>query len=242
MKKKMKIALIEDNHYHALLMERVILEKYPEYIISVFRTGKSFLKSTKDDKFDLITVDFNLPDIDGLELLALIQTEKPDVPVIIVTGAGTEQTAVEAMKMGAVDYVCKTGDFAATIPRVIGQAYQKHRLILKNRRLESKARETEKLEMITTLVSTLNHEINNPLMAVLGNVELLINSPEINDDEVYEKLEMIEKSARRIEQITRQMANLMTASVKQTPVGPMLKLEGKGASRWRRSIPAGMSR
>lgn len=224
MKKKMKIALVEDNRFHALLFRQAVQERYPDFSISVFSTGKAFLRELKVRDDDLIAVDFNLPDIDGLQLLTLIRAEKAEVPIILITGAGSEQTAVEAMKSGATDYVAKNGDYGSTIPRVIKQAYQKQQLILKNRRLETKAREAEKLEMITTTASTLNHEVNNPLMTILGNVELLLSDPTVTDDNVVRKLQVIETSARRIKEITHQMAHLITPSVRHTPVGPMLKV------------------
>lgn len=231
MKKKMRIALVEDNRFHAILIERAVIERYPETQITIDKTGREFLLRMEKKRFDMALIDYHLPDMDGLELLSLMNSRGLDIPVIIITGAGSEQTAVEAMKSGATDYLTKTGDFEQTIPRVIKQAYQKHRLIQKNRRLEKKARESEKLEMITTMASTLNHEINNPLMAIYGNLELLRESLEEPDKNIGVRLEMIEKSTRRIQEITQQMANLMTTSVHQTPVGPMLKLTGEEAKR-----------
>lgn len=236
MKSKMKIALVEDNRFHAILIERAVKERYPETQLTIYKTGQEFLARMKKKRFDMALIDYNLPDMNGLELLSLINSRELDIPVIIITGAGSEQTAVEAMKSGATDYVTKTGDFEQTIPRVIKQAYQKHRLIQKNRRLEKKARESEKLEMITIMASTLNHEINNPLMAIFGNLELLRESLPGSDNEIAVKLEMIEKSTQRIQEITQQMANLMTTSVHQTPVGPMLKLAGENAKRRKKPV------
>jgi FixJ family two-component response regulator len=234
MKSRLKIALIEDNRFHALLFEQAVREKYPESDIAVYTTGKAFLAVLPGSRDDLIALDFHLPDIDGLQLLSLVRNEKPDIPIVMITGAGSEQIAVEAMKSGATDYITKNGDFSSTIPRVIRQAYQKQQLILKNRRLETKANEAEKLEMITTMASTLNHEINNPLMAILGNVELLLDAPNTTDESAAQKLRMIASSARRIQQITQQMANLISTSVTETPAGPMLKLKGRGSCRTRR--------
>jgi FixJ family two-component response regulator len=234
MKKAMNIALVEDNRFHAIIFEQAVIERYPQFTISSFSSGKAFLQAQQIDRFDMIAIDFHLPDLDGLELLAIIRAQTPDIPVIIITGVGSEQTAVEAMKSGAVDYITKTGDYGTTIPRVIKQAYQKQTLVLKSRRLEEKARDAEKLETITTTASTLNHEINNPLMSILGNVELLLDDPTIVDINVIDKLKMIDESGQRILKITDRMSNLITTSVTQTAVGPMLKLNGKGRCRTRR--------
>ncbi len=225
MKKDMHIALVEDNRFHALLFEQAVREKFPGTTVTVFPTGKSILHDGRDRPFDLIAVDFNLPDIDGLQLLSILRGRDPDIPIIMITGVGSEQTAVEAMKSGATDYIAKSGDYGSTVPRVIKQAYQKQQLILKNRLLESKAHEAETLETITITAATLNHEINNPLMAVLGNVELLLDDDKITDGGVRNKLAMIETSARRIQNITHHLANLIDPVVRVTPAGPLLRLK-----------------
>ena len=231
MKRKIKMALVEDNRFHAILFERAVRERYPDCELTTYRTGKAFLQDVASARFDVGAVDFHLPDIDGLELLALIRDRKPDLPIVVITGGGSEQIAAEAIKMGAMDYVTKSGDFESALPRIIQQAFQKQQLILKSRRLEAKAREGEKLEMVTTVASTLNHEINNPLMAIFGNVELLLEDPRVTDPGAVEKLHMIETSARRIQEITHQMAGLMTTSIKHTPAGPMLRLAGRRTLR-----------
>jgi FixJ family two-component response regulator len=227
----MRIALIEDNRFHAMLFEQAVRDKYPGFMVTVYSTDKAFLREYPAAGYDFIAVDFGLPDMDGLALINLVRSENPDIPIVMITGVGSEQTAVEAMKSGATDYIAKSGDYNLAIPRVIKQAYQKQQLILKNRRLEAKVRETEKLETITTLASTLNHEVNNPLMAILGNVELLLDDGQAGDTNMIDKLKMIESSARRIQMITHQMANLINPSIRQTPVGPMLRLKRKGEER-----------
>lgn len=224
MKTHMNIALIEDNRFHAILFEQAVREKFPDFTVNVFDTGRKFMSTMTSGTYDLICLDFHLPDTNGLDLLSLIRAEEKDIPVIIITGAGSEQIAVEAMKSGATDYITKTGDYFQSIPRVIRQACKKQKLILKNRRLESKARAAEKLETITTMTSTLNHEINNPLMAILGTVELLLEDISPDNHDLRKKLDMIMNSARRIQSITRQMANLTTTATTDTPVGPMIKL------------------
>lgn len=224
MKKKLKIGLVEDNRFHAVLFEQSIREKHPDFTVAVFTTAKALMKAQEDSKFDLLAIDYDLPDMTGLELLVLQRGQFPDLPIIIITGVGSEHIAVEAMKSGATDYVAKSGEYAGTLPRVIRQAYQKQRLIAKNRRLEEKERKTEKLEMIAATASTLSHEINNPLTTIMGAVELALENPDEIDSSTLQKLEMIRESAKRVQVITEKIGNLITPSTKETPAGRMLNL------------------
>ncbi len=238
MKKKLKIGLVEDNRFHAVLFEQSIRENFPDSSITIFKTGKSLLKAQKQTKFDLLAIDYDLPDMTGIELLTLERGRLPDLPIIIITGVGSEQIAVEAMKSGATDYIAKSGDYTGSLPRVVKQAYQKQRLIAKNRRLEQKAIESEKLETITATASTLNHEINNPLMTILGAVELALDNRVTLDGPTIIKMEMIRDSAKRIQSITGKISNLISPTTKETPGGRMLNLTSpkSGCSRLEQAI------
>ena len=69
--------------------------------------GGEALRALEQADPDLVVTDFNMPEIDGLQLLREIRARKPDVPVILVTGYGTVEHAVDAMRAGAYDYVSK---------------------------------------------------------------------------------------------------------------------------------------
>jgi DNA-binding NtrC family response regulator len=77
------------------------------YRISVVDNGLKALELIKDKDFDVVFTDFKMPDINGLELLAVIKEYRPLTEVIIVTGHGTMESAVQAMKYGSYDYIQK---------------------------------------------------------------------------------------------------------------------------------------
>src|SRR5207249_795888 len=72
--------------------------------------------------------DYRLPDADGLECLREIRQRWPDVPVVVITGAGSEEVAVEAMKLGASDYLVKHGKYLVTVPVVVREALGRREL------------------------------------------------------------------------------------------------------------------
>ena len=77
------------------------------YRISVVDNGLKALELIKDKDFDVVFTDFKMPEINGLELLAVIKEYRPLTEVIIVTGHGTMESAVQAMKYGSYDYIQK---------------------------------------------------------------------------------------------------------------------------------------
>lgn len=87
-----------------------IVEKYLSrqgYRVSVVDNGIKALGLVKEKDFDIVFTDFKMPGLDGLELLSAIKKYRPETEVVIVTGYGTVETAVKAMKFGSYDYIQK---------------------------------------------------------------------------------------------------------------------------------------
>jgi DNA-binding NtrC family response regulator len=78
------------------------------YTVEIAQGGKAAIKSIKDeDAFDVVVTDLKMPDADGLEVLRAVMTHSPKSSVILLTAFGTVETAVEALKLGAQDYLTK---------------------------------------------------------------------------------------------------------------------------------------
>ena len=75
------------------------------YRVEICATGEEGLAAFDEALHDLVIVDYQLPDSNGLQVLATLMARGASVPVIIATGAGSEEIAVRAMKLGAADYI-----------------------------------------------------------------------------------------------------------------------------------------
>lgn len=95
------------------------------YEVLVAENGRMALEMVERRKPDLVITDLKMPEIDGLELVAGLKEMDPNLPVVVITGYGTVETAVQAMKLGVVDYVMKPFSvevIEATVARVFSSA------------------------------------------------------------------------------------------------------------------------
>jgi len=103
-----KIFVVEDDLIYAKILAHH-LSLNPDYETEIFRDGPSLIKNLyKNPSF--ITLDYNMPDMTGLEILKRIRNFNPELPVVIVSGQQDVSTAVELLKLGAYDYVIKDQD------------------------------------------------------------------------------------------------------------------------------------
>ncbi len=125
---KLKLVIIEDEDAHFQLMKRAIIKAYPDASIHYFQEAAGCLERLDEIDPDLVIADYLLPGMNGIEFLKSLNREKRDIPVIMITGQGDENLAIQAMKLGAWDYLVKSGDFFTLIPSVIGKVVREWKL------------------------------------------------------------------------------------------------------------------
>src|SRR5262249_20813921 len=148
-----KILLIEDNPDTARLMVRALEAAAQSFEVASVFSARDGLGHLAAQPVDCVLLDYRLPDADGLGCLRKIRDQHPDVPVVVVTGAGSEEVAVEAMKLGATDYVVKHGKYLVTVPVVVREALGRRELERTAARYRSALRSTRRE------VTRLQHEL-----------------------------------------------------------------------------------
>ncbi|MBN2373546.1 response regulator [bacterium] len=139
-----KFLLVEDETVHAKLTIRELEKIYNSISIRHIENGEECIDSLKkDSNYDVVILDYSLPKLNGLEVMKQIKSMGLMMPVILVTGHGDEKVAVEAMKLGACDYVIKTEDYFSRIPYVASDCIEMSRLRREKTLLESKLKESE---------------------------------------------------------------------------------------------------
>ncbi len=125
--KEIKILYVEDNDV-AFKLVSLILKKEPS--VSLFRetTMKHALKQVNEEQFDVILLDYDLPDGTGLELLKTMNQQKITTPTVFITGQGDEIIASNAIREGAYDYITKSKISRDTLLESIQNTIEKYRL------------------------------------------------------------------------------------------------------------------
>lgn len=124
----LKLIIIEDEEAHFGLMKRTILSAMPMASIHHFQDALASLERIDDIHPDIIITDYLMPGMTGLEFLQNLKKAQKDIPVLMITGQGDENIAVQAMKLGAWDYIVKSSNFFALLPRVIEKVVRESRL------------------------------------------------------------------------------------------------------------------
>jgi len=105
-----KILIIEDEEPIRRVLFRILSEEDSSYEIHEAFDGKEGLKKIQNDSYDLILCDIKMPKLDGIEVLQNANVSNKSLPFIMLTGHGNVSTAVEAMKLGAYDFISKPPD------------------------------------------------------------------------------------------------------------------------------------
>src|SRR5262245_51391112 len=107
MKSPLRILHLEDNFRDAELIREVLESEGAVCDVTRVETEEDFVTSLKKGGFDLILADYTLPSFDGISALQVALERSPDVPFIFVSGTLGEEVAIEALKIGATDYLLK---------------------------------------------------------------------------------------------------------------------------------------
>src|ERR1700732_2987713 len=130
MKSPLRILYLEDEPKDAELVQGMLAIDGISCQITRGETEADFIASLEQGGFDLILADYTLPSFDGLSALKIAQQHWPDLPLIFVSGALGEEVAIEALKIGATDYVLKTRLFriVPSVQRALREAEERNDL------------------------------------------------------------------------------------------------------------------
>ena len=140
-----KILIIEDEAAIRRVLKKIISEENEGYEVEEAADGLQGLEMILNNDYDLVLCDIKMPKMDGVEVLEKVKKVKPEIPIVMISGHGDLDTAVNTMRLGAFDYISKPPDLNRLL-NTVRNALDKKELILENKRLKKKV--SKNYEMI----------------------------------------------------------------------------------------------
>jgi signal transduction histidine kinase len=191
-----------------------------------FTSGKTALDSFEPGKFDLLLADLMMPEMDGITLLQQLQKIDPNLVGIIMTGEGTIATAVEAMKIGAFEYILKPFKMTSILP-ILSRALAIRTLRIENAELQERIKErTLELEAsnkeLEAFSYSVSHDLKAPLRAVDGFSKILLDkySAELPAD-AKRLIGNVITNTKQMAQLIEDLLNLSRTGRQQLLVYPL---------------------
>jgi two-component system nitrogen regulation response regulator NtrX len=132
-----KILIVEDEAAIRRVLVKILSEENSNYNVEEAQDGLIGIDKIKNDDFDLVLCDIKMPKMDGIEVLETVKKIKPEIPIVMISGHGDLDTAVNTMRLGAFDYISKPPDLNRLL-NTVRNALDKKELVVENKRLKRK--------------------------------------------------------------------------------------------------------
>jgi len=130
-----KILIIEDEASIRRVLIKILSEESSTYEVEEAEDGVQGLEKIKNSDYGLVLCDIKMPKMDGVELLEAVKKIKPEIPMVMISGHGDMETAIQAMRLGAFDYISKPPDLNRLL-NTVRNALDKKQLVVENKILK----------------------------------------------------------------------------------------------------------
>lgn len=221
MNRHLRILLLDANRYHALLVERELSACLPASVVSVFHSRDAAVDELTSNPYDATIIDDTT--VGGIDdtFAELIRSKNENL-IILAMSSERDVEPDWVRRFLHVRWLPKDGKFDRLVSGIIGELIDARVSSADELLPASDSTVLADADLINIAASTLSHEINNPLMTILGETELLLQRADQNDSSLLQKIRVIRRSAFRIRSAMTRLAGLSEATVKRTDSGVMV--------------------
>jgi signal transduction histidine kinase len=221
---KARLLIVDDELAHMTALYHTLEDS--GYNVTAFGDAALAIESMRRQEFDLLLTDLKMPVMDGITLLRTAQKVDPHLVGIVMTGHGAIDTAIEAMKAGAQDYILKPFKLSTLLP-VLTRALEVRQLRMEVAELQQRLRQhvieleaaNQELEAFSSSVS---HDLRAPLRAIAGFSSLLVENycTQLPAD-ARQLLDRVQLSVKRMDLLIEHMLRFARLSRQQLTRGPV---------------------
>ncbi len=132
-----KILIIEDEAAIRRVLTKILSEENDAYKVEEAEDGIQGFEKIKNNDYDLVLCDIKMPKMDGVEVLEAVKKIKPEIPMVMISGHGDMETAIQTMRLGAFDYISKPPDLNRLL-NTVRNALDRKQLVVENKILKKK--------------------------------------------------------------------------------------------------------
>jgi signal transduction histidine kinase len=194
-----KILVIDDNPGIVDLIRKILTDK--DFQVSVAVDGKTGIEKAILDVPELVLLDLKLPDIPGEEVLRRLKEIGRDIVVIVITGYGGEQVAVDMMRKGAIDFLSKPIEHEVLL-RSVENALEMRDAQIEDRRFD-------RYPSLEKFFPFLAHEIRNPLHAISGALAIIQRRSDLKDEILGQSIRIIDEEVKHLNDFVQECLNFV---------------------------------
>ncbi len=210
--KDYRILVVDDDYASRLMLKKAL--EHDGYPVTLCSNGTEALELLKNEDYELVLTDLIMEGISGIQLLEKTRDLEKKFATILLTGHASLETAVQAIRLGATDYLLKPINLQELQIRV--------KRALERLDLEKRLYEAERKLTYNATIATTNHEINQPLTVIISSIDMVkmeMQKLGIESPKVENYLNLMQKSSLRIATILRKLREISSPKIQEVPLG-----------------------
>jgi signal transduction histidine kinase len=194
-----KILIVDDNSEFIDFVRKILESK--DFLVSIALDGKTAIEKTRLDIPELVLLDLKLPDIPGEEVLKKIREIDKDIAIVVITGYGGEQIAVDMMRKGATDFLSKP------IEHEVLLSSMRNALEIRDAQIED--RRFDRYPSLEKFFPFLAHEVRNPLHAISGALAIIQRRSDLKDELLSQSIKIINEEVSHLNDFVQECLNFV---------------------------------
>jgi signal transduction histidine kinase len=198
-KKERKLLVVDDNIDFINFIRRALDGE--DYKLSIALNGNTAIDKAAKENPDLVLLDLKLPDLDGEEVLERMRRDNKEISVVVITGYGDDQVAVDMMKKGAIDFLTKPVE-----PQILVKAIKN---ALEIREAQQEEKQLELFPSLERFFPFFAHEIRNPLHAISGALTIIQRRSNLDDEILAQSISIINEEIQHLNEFVQECLNFV---------------------------------